>query len=86
MDPRKYWSTYGMRDFPTLAKVAARIFQVQTSAASSERCWSMLSFIETKSRNRLNVDTLEKLAFCKINAMLKNSSMTEPWMDEEEYF
>ena len=83
-NPRAYWSTFGVRDFPVLAKVALRIFQVQTSAASAERCWSILGFIETKSRNNLNTGTLDKLAFLKINAALKDNKL-DP-VQQEDFF
>ena len=81
-NPHAYWSTFGIRDFPVLAKVALRIFQVQTSAALAERCWSIWRFIETKSRNNLNrTGQISKrtedafLAFLKINAALKDNKL-----------
>lgn len=82
-NPRAYWATFGMREYPTLAEVASRIFQVQTSAGSAERAWSILAFIETKSRNRIKTDTLDKLAFVKINTFLRNKTAS---FEDEDYF
>ena len=85
-NPRAFWATVGLRAYPTLAKVASRIFQVQTSSASGERVWSILGFIESKSRNNMSTDTLEKLAFVKINNALCNKTSSVDWSLDEDFF
>ena len=83
-NPRAYWSTFGKRDYPLLAEVALIVFYVQKSAGQSERAWSTMAFIETKNRNRLNDMTLNKIDFCKINAIYMNKQT--PIFDEDDYF
>lgn len=51
-----------------LYALAARVLSIPTSSASSERSWSVHSFIHNKRRNRLKPERVEKLAFVYSNA------------------
>ena len=69
ISPLQYWKSNGS-DWPTLQKVAVRLFSVVTSSAASERNFSTFGFISQKLRSRLSTDTIEKLVFVKTNASL----------------
>lgn len=70
MEPTDYWGLYGSKEFPLLATIAIRIFSCPTSSASSERVWSVYSFIHTKKRNRLGNEKVGKLAYIYVNSSL----------------
>jgi hypothetical protein len=70
LEPHTYWAMFGRKDYPLLAQIALRIFQVPTSSAASERVWKAFSFIHSKRRNRLKAEKVSKLAYIYVNATL----------------
>jgi len=70
MKPREYWSQFGHLEYPLLAQIALRTYQIPTSSAASERVWKVFSFIHSKRRNRLKSAKVEKLAYIYVNAAL----------------
>ena len=70
----EYWAVYGKTDYPLLSPIAIRIFSCPTSSASSERVWSVYSFIHTKKRNRLGNEKVGKLAYIYINSCLLDAA------------
>eukprot|EP00644_Phytophthora_capsici_P012458 jgi/Phyca11/46283/gw1.46.191.1 len=61
------WWLLNRSQFPMLYALAARVLSIPTSSASSERSWSVHSFIHNKRRNRLKPERVEKLAFVYSN-------------------
>ncbi|GBG75858.1 hypothetical protein CBR_g21103 [Chara braunii] len=57
-----------------LRDIAMRCLGVWTTASPCERNWSTHDFIQTKRRNWLGVEQLEKLVFCHWNLKLLKSS------------
>ncbi|KAF4147096.1 hAT family C-terminal dimerization region [Phytophthora infestans] len=53
--------------FPKLHRFAEKMLSVPTSSAASERLWSVHEFTQTKLRNSLRANTVEKLAFIYTN-------------------
>ena len=62
-----FWSVYGRIEYPVLAEIAIRVYQVPTSSAESERAWSVFNLIHSERRNRLSNVRVNKLAFVYIN-------------------
>jgi hypothetical protein len=65
-----FWTLFGIKLYPNLAEIAIRMLTIPTSSASSERVWSIFSFIHSKRRNRLQNQKVEKLVFIYMNATL----------------
>jgi hypothetical protein len=64
--PLEWWFTDGTH-YPTLQKIAMKLFTMATSLATSERNFSTMGFIHSKLRNALATRTVEKLVFIKSN-------------------
>jgi Protein of unknown function (DUF 659)/hAT family C-terminal dimerisation region len=62
----QYWLVDG-KAWPELQKVATKLFSMATSSAASERNFSTMGFLHSKLRNRLTINTVEKLVFIKSN-------------------
>jgi hypothetical protein len=71
-----YWLTTG-RSWPTLQKIAAKVFNLVASSAASERNWSTFGFIHSKLRNSLHHEKVEKLVYVKTNHALFNKIVQE---------
>ena len=67
-----------------MSKIALRLFSSPTSSASSERVWSVYSFIHSKKRNRLGNKKIEMLAYIYINAALLDSKDFTDYTEELE--
>jgi hypothetical protein len=53
------------------------------NSVPSERAWSSMNFIHSKSRNQLSLDTIDKLQFININyQVLRNLHKLEPTKEE----
>ncbi|KAI9979618.1 hypothetical protein PInf_028701 [Phytophthora infestans] len=63
--PLHWWLMDGV--FPKLYRFAKKVLSVPTSSAASERLWSAHEFTQTKLRNSLRANTVEKLAFIYTN-------------------
>ena len=70
MAPVPYWSAYARTRFPLLHKLAVKLYFIPTSAASSERCWSIFSLVHNKLRNRLCNKKVEMLTFIYCNSSI----------------
>jgi hypothetical protein len=86
-----WWQLHGA-PWPSLQKVALRIFSVATSSLSSERNFSTFAHVWNKKSNSLSFDTANKLVFCwhNIRALQQLHSGTAPratveaeWLEEE---
>ncbi len=64
---------------------AKRLFQMPAGAISTERIWSIYSFIHSKIRNRLNSDSLQKLAFVYTNSALIDEDKND-YYEENDFF
>jgi hypothetical protein len=69
-DPSAFCSVYGRKSYPSLSRIAKRLYSIVPSSAASQRGWNVCSTIHTKKRNRLSNEKVEKLAFVYINATL----------------
>ena len=68
---------------PELAQIHPLLLTTIANSVPSERAWSMMNFIHTKGRNKLSIDTVNKLMFIYINARtLQKQSIPEPGNDE----
>lgn len=56
-----WWQSREADDFPTLKRLALKIFSLCCSSSASERNFSTFAFIHNKLRNRLKDDKVEKL-------------------------
>jgi hAT family C-terminal dimerisation region len=65
--PLLYWKDEGCR-WPTIAKIAIKLFTMATSSASVERNFSSMGFVHTKARNRMQQPKVEKVVFIRDNA------------------
>jgi len=63
--PLDWWMIH--RGFVELEYIATRVLSIPTSSASSERSWSIHTFIHSKRRNRLKAERVEKLAYVYSN-------------------
>lgn len=72
LDPANYWDLL-QSDHAELSKIALQFVLLPASTASLERAFSMWSYVHNKIRNRLGLETSEKLLFCyhTINTLKK---------------
>jgi hypothetical protein len=54
-------------DYPTLEKIAIKLFTMVMSSVASEHNFSTMGFIHSKLRNALATRIVEKLVFIKLN-------------------
>lgn len=54
-------------DYPTLQKIAIKLFTMATSSAAFERNFLLMGFIHSKLRNALMTRTVRKLVVIKSN-------------------
>ena len=78
----EYWLE--QKYVPQLKEVALNVFAMVATSSSSERCFSVMKFVHSKSRNRMNQKIVRKLLYTKMNASLlrekdsgNNSTNTE---------
>jgi hypothetical protein len=87
MSGQMYWTQFGGDYYPLLQAIAIRIIYIPTSSAPAERVWSIISFIHSKSQNRLDWIKTSKLAFIYINSSLLDSKdehdYLEDWYDKD---
>lgn len=82
--PLEWWLTEGV-DYPALKGIAVKLFSLAASSAASERNFSTMGFIHSKRRNRLGLDTVEKLVFvkCNIGAFYKSPAIKDDSYNSE---
>lgn len=68
---------------PLLYHYAKGINSMVCSSASSERIWSIFSFIHTKLRNRLSSEKVDKLAFLYVNSAFLDEKDREDYVLNE---
>lgn len=86
-NPRAYWSQHGKRNYPKLAVIAIRLFQMVCGAISTERVWNVFGNVDTKARNRLGTESMEKLVFVYVNSkLLDDDDDSNDYFDEENFF
>ena len=66
VDGLTWWKCHG-NGAPQIQKLAIKVFNIPTSSAASERCWSAMGNIHSESRNRLTDDRVEKLLYIYFN-------------------
>lgn len=66
MDAMEFWVTCGAH-FPKLKSVALRIMCLRAGTHAVESLFSVLAGIQTKKRTRLDMSTIEKVAYVKWN-------------------
>jgi hypothetical protein len=52
---------------PALAKLALQLLNITANSVASERAFSTMNFLQSKLRNRLTIETMDKLCFIYIN-------------------
>ena len=67
ISPKSFWFVQGNK-YPHLRPLALRIFSMSCSSAASERNFSEMAYIHSKSRNSLLPETLAKVMFVKVNS------------------
>lgn len=85
-NPRAYWSQHGTRNYPKLATIGMRLFQMICGAISTERVWNVFGNVDTKARNRLSSVSMEKLIFVYINSKQLDNDDTSDYFDDVNFF
>jgi hypothetical protein len=68
---------------PELAPFAEKLMRTCANSVTSERAWSAMNFIHSKSRNSLSLEAVDKLLFIYMNVRsLRNLNNPEPSDDE----
>lgn len=65
--PYNWWCLSGDKRYELVREFAKLMLCIPTSSASSERNWSIHSFIHSKTRNRLSPERVNKLVFVYCN-------------------
>jgi len=69
---RNFWLTKANKLFPLLAVAANKLLPAHATSCAAERNWSAWGRIYTSLRNKLDLETAEKLVYVKAN-------MPEEW-------
>jgi len=69
---RNFWLTKANKLFPLLAVAANKLLSAHATSCAAERNWSAWGRIYTSLRNKLDLETAEKLVYVKAN-------MPEEW-------
>jgi hypothetical protein len=81
-DPSLFWS-YMKATCPELASFAEKLMITCVNSVTSERAWSAINFIDSKSRNRLSLESVDKLVFIFMNVRpLRKLNNYDPSADE----
>jgi hypothetical protein len=68
---------------PELAPFAEKLMITYVNSVPSERAWSAMNYIHSKSRNRLSLEAVDKLLFIYINTQsLRKLNYYKPTADE----
>ena len=73
---RNFWLVKAAPQFPLLAVAANKLLSAHCTTAAAERNWSAWGRTYTNLRNRLSIETAEKLVYVKAN-------MPEQWYTEQ---
>ncbi|XP_010468542.1 PREDICTED: uncharacterized protein LOC104748632 [Camelina sativa] len=82
--PDEWWRYFGY-DAPHLQKLAIRILSQTASSSGCERNWSVIEWIHTKKRNRLEHQRLNDLVFVHYNLRLQQRSKRKRSYDPVDY-
>ena len=63
-DPLIFWRN-NTNLYPTLSRIARKVFVIQSSSAQSERVFSDAGLVATAKRSTMDADTLEELVVLK---------------------
>jgi hypothetical protein len=75
--PKRFWAYHQQASCPELAAFVRTMLVTPANSVPSERAWSTMNFVHTKQRNRLNLDTLNKLIFIYLNELsLRNENIS----------
>ena len=85
-NPRVFWATVRKRSFPKLSQICQRLFNLIASSCASERVWSYYELIQTKRRNHLKPETMEKLTFIHLNQTMLDKDATQYFVPLLDYF
>jgi uncharacterized protein (DUF4415 family) len=55
---------------PTLAPLTLRLYNSVTNSVTSERSFSTMNFVHSKTRNRLSAEKVNKLVYIQINDLV----------------
>ncbi|KAL0249283.1 hypothetical protein GEMRC1_004516 [Eukaryota sp. GEM-RC1] len=69
MEGNEWWDVFG-GDTPQLTKVAIKVLSCVVTAAASERCWSVYSYIINRRRNRMTPERQNDLVYVFMNLQL----------------
>lgn len=72
VDALTWWK--GLCETKILSQVAIKILSLPPTSASCERNWKNFSLVKTKKRNRLSIETTEKLVYIMQNIKLIDKS------------
>ena len=65
-DPALFWA-YMQTTSPDLASFADKLMNTCANSVTSERAWSTMNYIHSKTRNKLSVERTDKLQFIYIS-------------------
>jgi hypothetical protein len=80
----QYWQSDGSF-YPTLQKLAVKVFSMPASSAASERCFSTFGFVHSKLRNSLGPEKVKKLVYVKINGKQLSTQAFDDSEDDNEF-
>jgi hAT family C-terminal dimerisation region len=66
-DDNIFW-LYASAKCPTLSTFARQLLNTIANSVPSERSWSTMNYIHSKTRNRLSLERVDKLLFIYINS------------------
>lgn len=85
-NPRVYWAQSGKRNYPALAKICLKLFQMICGSISVERVWNIFKFVHSKTRNKMSSERIEKLVFIYINSKLLDENDNNDYCDYDSFF
>ncbi|KAI1002522.1 hypothetical protein K3495_g5677 [Podosphaera aphanis] len=77
--PKEFWMSTRM-EAPHLSQLALELFHTTANSVALERAFSTMNLLLSKLRNRISVETMDKLCFIYINVRsLRQSSDWDQW-------
>ena len=65
---RNFWQGHMSSKFPRMAEVSSRLLSAHVTSCATERNWSLLGNIFSKTKNRLALERANKIAFIRGNS------------------
>jgi hAT family C-terminal dimerisation region len=78
-----FW-LYNEADCCDLSTFAVRLLNTIANSVPSERVWSNMNYIHSKARNRLSLDTVDKLLFIYNNSRVLKQLGMDNLIDTEQ--